>query len=114
MNASVSTPIVDGEIFGCSFTDFNPAVRPNAPQVAVSVEENTTATIAVFPQPANDVLNIALETADAQAIRIFDMTGKLVIEATSNSTNTAVIVADLSAGVYVLEVGAARRKIVKK
>lgn len=120
MNAGITAAIVDGEMFACSYTDFAPAIRPGTPEVAVRVNENVQATIAVFPQPANDVLNIVLETAAAQPIRLFDMTGKLVLEASSTDANaigtgnTVVYIGDLSAGVYVLEVGTARRKIVKK
>lgn len=115
-NIGIGTAIVDGEIFGCSYTDFAPVLRPSSPSPAldVSVEENVESVIAVYPQPAENVLNISLKSADAERIRLYDLTGKIVLEKLNTSTAVTLNIAELAAGVYVLEVGTTRRKIVKK
>ncbi len=58
--------------------------------------------VSVYPNPTNDVLNLNLSEFDAgrKVIRVFDGSGKLVLESAANSTNSQVDLTDLSKGIY--------------
>ena len=66
--------------------------------------------IAVYPNPANDQLNVSLLFAESNAVNIelFDLTGKAVATPNMNqaiSPNQYTLdVADLTKGVYILKV----------
>jgi hypothetical protein len=67
--------------------------------------------VAVFPNPANDQLNVRLLFAECNAvgnIELFDLTGKVVAVPNTNQfsiTNQYTFdVADLNKGVYILKV----------
>lgn len=58
----------------------------------------------VYPNPVRDDLNIQLPTGTKIAeIAVFDMSGKLIRNATISAQNTKVNVSELSTGVYILK-----------
>ena len=77
---------------------------------AVNFDKAVTGEISLYPVPANDVINVAFETADESQIVVnfYDMTGTLILSETRTaSKGFAVIpmqVNELKAGVYILEV----------
>jgi hypothetical protein len=120
MNAGLSTAISDGDWFGCSFTDFNPAVVPGVP-VAVSnpvgVQFAEATSFIVFPNPFVD--NIQIETKNISQVAVLNMDGKLIYQ--NNLNNTDKIIIDLSGlpkGMHVLQVvsdeGMSVEKIIKR
>lgn len=115
MNAGLSTTVNPGEIFGCSYTTWDPVMRPDIPGgVFVSVQDVKETSIAVYPQPAQDVLNINVESASNEMVRIYDLAGQLVVETSMNGNQKTLNIAQLNSGVYLLEVGTIRRKIIKQ
>lgn len=115
LNMGVSATLNNGDLFGCSYTDFAPALRPGYPapaEVAAAVVERSTTSFEVFPQPAADVLWVNTPTADRAAIVAYTLSGKVVLRTTTHGLSTAVEVSGLAAGMYVLQVGTARRTIV--
>lgn len=79
------------------------------------IEENEDNSIAIFPNPAKDVLNITSEKAINQ-IDVYDVNGKLVKSYTN--VNNTINVKDLATGVYMLNIttedGQVSKKIVKE
>ena len=78
----------------------------------VGVDDVESVSFEVYPNPANDILNVRSNEAVRQ-LDIVDMTGRTVVSANSNSVN----VATLSAGVYIVRItttsGTGMQKIVK-
>lgn len=84
--------------------------NPQRWNVSVEDVKYNSDNIAVYPNPANDQLNVRLLFAESNAVNIelFDLTGKVVASPNRNqaiSPNQYTIdVADLSKGVYILKV----------
>ena len=79
------------------------------------IEENEDNSIAIFPNPAKEVLNITSEKVINQ-IDVYDVNGKLVKSYTN--VNNTINVKDLATGVYMLNIttedGQVSKKIVKE
>lgn len=70
----------------------------------VSIEENEELSFAVYPNPANDVINISTKGTDGNSvIRITDVLGKVVLQETI-SENKKLDVSDFKNGVYLINV----------
>ena len=66
---------------------------------------NPKFTINLFPNPANSSLKVWIEGAEQKAqIKVYDITGKLVIQQTSTATLTQLNISKLPAGMYMLNV----------
>jgi hypothetical protein len=57
----------------------------------------------VFPNPANDMLNIKLNKNIA-GVNVYSLDGKIVIVESANSTSTSINTSGLTAGMYVYEI----------
>lgn len=75
------------------------------------VEENTI-TASVYPNPANDVLNINL-SSNATSVSIIGMDGKVISTEAINANTAAVNVSNLVAGVYFYEIVAENGTVVR-
>lgn len=92
MNIGLQQIIQNGDLFGCAYTDFNPALRPNYPIKVVNSNIGTTSveainnllTMTFFPNPFTDKIQINSKK-EIQKISIFNSVGVLVYES-SNST----------------------------
>ncbi len=114
MNMGIGTSVADGDLFGCSYTDFAPALRPYYPAAAsgsTSVAELSTNDLLVYPQPASDVMSIRSEAARNELVRISDLTGQLVYTGRTSGMLTTIDVHTFTSGMYVLQVGDAKRTI---
>jgi hypothetical protein len=67
-----------------------------------SIEENAME-VSMFPNPANDVLNVSVK-GEMASVNVISLDGKVVIAETVSGTTATLNVADLMAGSYVLEV----------
>lgn len=113
-NLGIGTEVEDGGFFGCSYTDFNPALRPGVPVAAsipTLVAERANEELLVYPQPATDVLNIRHAAAAGQPVFITDLSGQVVRTGRTGSLLSAVDVRSLAPGLYVLQVGEVKRTI---
>lgn len=66
----------------------------------VGIEKNSQVTVALYPQPARDVLNVLFENKGISTLRVFDMIGNVVLENTLVSKNNSVYLTTLANGVY--------------
>ncbi|MBP9079991.1 MAG: T9SS type A sorting domain-containing protein [Flavobacteriales bacterium] len=114
MNLGIGTEVADGALFGCSYTDFAPALRPSYPEPAsftTAMAEQAAPALVVYPQPARDQLHIQGSMGNGERLLITDLAGKLVQEGRSTAPLSTVDVDDLAPGLYVLQAGAVKRTI---
>ncbi len=86
----------------------------NSPLATVTNEINLTS---IFPNPANDRLNIQSNQANINSIEVFDVLGKQIIIKgnLNNSTNYIVDISNLKTGFYFVKVNDSKtRKFIKK
>lgn len=67
----------------------------------------------VYPNPVKDVLNV-ISAESIDVVRIFDLTGRVVKQATPNKANFDLDVADLSNGVYLVKLNAGNKEVTTK
>jgi len=65
-------------------------------------ELDTELNLTVFPNPANNMLNIRTDKVGGD-VKIFDLLGNVVWQGQMNSKQTSVDISALSAGVYAVE-----------
>ncbi len=80
---------------------------------AAGIGEVTSVALALYPNPASDILTIETETIGA-AITITDLTGRTVMTATATDGKTTLNISHLSAGSYIVRVGDRVGKIIKE
>lgn len=69
-------------------------------EATAGVSDVNAGTLAVYPNPAKDVINVSLKNADVKSISVMNLSGQVV----TTSKNATVNVAALPAGVYVVKV----------
>lgn len=67
----------------------------------ISIEKRNP--VRLFPNPAQDQLNISLETIDFEYYQIYNLQGKLVLTGQINTLNESVNITHLSTGVYSIQ-----------
>ena len=67
-------------------------------------EINTVSNFSVSPNPANDVINVKLNSSASAAISITDLAGKVVKNTTVNGVSTSISTSGLNEGVYFVNV----------
>ena len=100
----------DGKIYN------DPVPEPEPPVAINGAEEGT---ISLYPNPANNVLNIALQGSDVNEVVVIDIYGKTVARTTVAEGNNALNISALPAGMYFVQLRAnnsvkATQKIVKR
>lgn len=71
--------------------------------------------ISLYPNPANDLLNIRMSNASLTSIEIVDINGRTVNSmALNNVSDVQVNVSDLSAGIYMINIYSDNNKTTKK
>ena len=84
------------------------------------ITENNLSYLNIYPNPVTDVLHITTSNKIIQSVKIFDITGRLIIAQVTenNSSKTQINTIYLSSGMYVVEVsandGRIRRPFVKQ
>ncbi len=118
MNEGLGTTVSDGDWFGCSFTDFNPAVMPGVP-VAVSnpvgLGEFNLIETSLYPNPATDYVIVKAEKINK--IKLINTEGIVIFETEYDSENDVKVdIQGLAGGLYFLNIetanGLATEKIV--
>ena len=106
MNAGLSTPISNGDWFGCSFTNFNPALVPGVPVAVpkpVGINSYDEIAVSVFPNPFTETIHI--EAKNISQVNVLNMNGKLLYEnKLNNMDNTILDLSNFPKGMYILQV----------
>ncbi|MFO8054860.1 MAG: T9SS type A sorting domain-containing protein [Bacteroidales bacterium] len=117
-NMGISMELSDSSWFGCSYTDFMPAVIPTlpvaAPNPSVGIRKNSNIQAGVFPNPFNHQVNIQIPKEFEQGhLKIFSMDGQLVINRPIKGSETLNL-SDLKPGVYILSVSNHQEQFIQK
>lgn len=106
-DSATETPDLDIDELriGTSWADVTP-IDPSA-----STKENNIEGLNIFPNPANDVLNITSNSSADKNVQLFDLTGKKVLDVT---TVSQVNVSTLKAGIYVAKINEAGKTATRK
>jgi hypothetical protein len=75
----------------------------------LSIEGNAPVAAVAYPNPASDVLNIAVEGDEVVSVAVIAMDGKVV----SNNQGSTAMVADLTAGMYIYEARTASGAVIR-
>ncbi len=79
-----------------------------------NVFEKTTETIAVYPNPANDVLTVDLNHNNGGNLKMTDFTGKIIINTTFQGSKFNLDISQFPSGIYNLNVQAGEESLNKK
>lgn len=109
LNMGLATMVGNGDIFGCSYTNFNPPVRPDYPQPALSssalVAAESENTWTFYPNPAQAEIYLYSKTASSKAdikVIITDASGRKLKTQNISDTHRIVDVRELRSGLYFL------------
>ncbi len=86
----------------------------------VGINEITSGVLAVYPNPATNMVYVELEAnTQTQSVKVFDFTGRLVMEQNVNAaTSVKIDISSLNSGLYLLQVSTAKgtstHKVVKQ
>ncbi len=114
MNMGLDTELGNGDLFGCSYTDFSPAVRPGTPVavgIPTAIATHQAVAMHVWPQPARQLMHIDGIAPGVQQLFVYDMAGGRVASSTINGPVATVDVNALPAGMYVLQVGGVKQLV---
>ncbi|MDD2412234.1 MAG: T9SS type A sorting domain-containing protein [Bacteroidales bacterium] len=114
MDTLISVPLKDGinnYHFDLSFSPdsviYNPFFRLISPvkREKMQILDNVPDFL-IFPNPTNEYLNVVCVEGFIQKIRVFDVSGKLIlnIETDNDSYSTQISTASLSKGIYFVEI----------
>jgi hypothetical protein len=78
-------------------------VRMNFDPSIASIEETQGLSVSVYPNPANDLINIKSTLSEGN-ITIFDMTGKLLINQQFSGAMNSINTSELKNGIYNLTI----------
>ncbi len=108
MNMGISTTLGNGDLFGCSYMNFTPVVRPGYPTAAslptAIIDYQQSANILIYPNPANDILNINIPKDEPVNITIIDIAGRTVSQQTATENIISMDLRNLAPGVYQLKI----------
>ncbi len=75
----------------------------------VSIESNVPVSAVAYPNPASDVLNIAVDGDEVVSVAVISLDGKVV----SSVEGSTALVADLTAGMYIYEARTASGAVIR-
>lgn len=81
------------------YTTSNVMVRMNFDPSLASIDEHEGLNVSVYPNPANDLINIK-STLSEGSITIFDMTGKLLLNQQISGAMNSINTSELKNGIY--------------
>ncbi|MFN8299995.1 MAG: T9SS type A sorting domain-containing protein [Chitinophagales bacterium] len=87
--------------------------------VGIEETQNIVGNVSLFPNPANDMINVVVEIANTHAIQmtVTDIAGKVVLKQVETATGkltTPISVKEFTAGIYIVEISAGDQAIRKR
>lgn len=112
--------IVRANVDGTGVEDFITGINPQAMEIAwvkpvtnVSVKENASTTIQVYPNPVSNQLTVNGDFVNAR-MEIYTLNGKLVYTSESKSREAKINVSGLKSGMYILRIKSNNTVVNKK
>jgi hypothetical protein len=92
----------DGPAFGLWVASPAGGAMLELPSAPLGIEDNALNTFALYPNPANSVINLRVDGVDLSeyTVSISDMLGRLVYNSKLSSNNNAINIGSFSEGVY--------------
>ena len=86
------------------------------PSAPLGVEDIITSSFAIYPNPANSIINLSVAGVDLSdyKVTISDMLGRTVYNSVLNSTNNAINVSSFSEGVYNMSISTGSKTMITK
>jgi aminopeptidase YwaD len=81
---------------------------------ALSVNELVAQTTEIYPNPANNVLNIISYTVGINSISIFNLNGQEVLNTTVNANQIRINTSSLANGVYIVDIKSNNTSVKRK
>ena len=81
--------------------------------VSIRTHESTDKLI-IYPNPSEDVINIAIDNANKATIEIYNLIGRLIYSKTASSKTEKIDVSDYTTGIYLIKVKQADRIYIEK
>lgn len=106
LNAGIATYVKSGDFFGCTYTDFSPALRPNVPTAVdndVSIETVAQYEVNVFPNPASEAISLKGTEGKSLTVSLTTADGKQMLRRQVKA-GQKLDVSDLPRGMYLIEV----------
>lgn len=69
----------------------------------LNVNEVLNAGVSIYPNPTNDKITVSTSTSDYQTIRLFDQTGKVLLQLPFNGNSTIVELGSFAKGIYYIQ-----------
>ena len=82
-------------------------------KVGVTEVEKAAESLSVYPNPASDLINFAIDYNKATAVKMMDITGRVIETVNFNLNNAQVDVRNYNAGIYMYQVLDNEGKVVK-
>ena len=99
---------------GYTFTNIKASHTIDIKYGPVSVDENTSDNISIYPNPNNGKFSINFGDVNAESYVIFDMSGRVIEEKALNGSNTADFDMNIASGTYFIKVISTDKTSVKK
>lgn len=82
------------------------------PELPTTISTKIQSKISIYPNPLSDILTVSAESN--ARIQVMDITGKVLINLTSEKLITKVDMTSLVKGIYLIKVNAAKEEVIKK
>ena len=80
----------------------------------VSIEENKTESIKIYPNPAKDIVKLSAVSGQLSVVKIYNCLGMIVEEIEANAKDIEINVSGYKSGVYFINIESAEGNITKK
>jgi hypothetical protein len=77
-------------------------------------ELNAFHSVKLYPNPVLNVLNIEVETSDAYALEIYDLSGHKVLQKKGSSKSIQIDISQLQAGMYMLRINSGNKSVLSQ
>jgi len=99
------------DALGCHATDSVTVTTCIDKTTGIGAINNISPYLEIFPNPANDVLNITSAITQIQEISIIDLTGQQVLhQSMLTGSNFDLDITSLSAGAYIIDIATATQR----
>ena len=80
--------------------------------LTTSIEEKKETSLKIYPNPARNQINVEIANSIGQVIKIYTVSGQLVLQKTIESSSIIIDISELSVGFYHIQIGTTSKKII--
>lgn len=81
---------------------------------ALSINSNNVLQVSIFPNPTKDILNIQSPIELPKTIKLFEISGKLILDQPFDNISRSIDISKVPTGIYILKIGFDNKQITKK